>query len=1156
MQMTVKELLSVLRERKVAIRAEAGQLRVSAPEGALTPDIQDQIRLLKADLITYLSGHLPKQGGTGVIEPVSREGPLPVSFAQERLWFLDQYEEDTGAYDIPVTFQLVGSVDAGALRRSVDELVARHEILRTTFPSKGGTPFQAISADVEGAWEWGEEDISGLTDDAEVRRRIEAEVRRPFDLEQGPLLRVCLFHQSESRHLLQVTMHHIVSDGWTTGIFNRELSEVYGALVRGEESPLSELPIQYGDFAVWQREWLQGEMLETQLSYWRNQLADVKPLQLPTDRPRPAIQTFSGRGLRVQFEAGLVEGLEKLSRAEGTTLYMTLMAAFQLLLHRYSGQTDLAVGTPIAGRRRPEVEGLMGVFINTLVVRSRLEGDLTFRELLAQVRATALAAQAHQDLPFEKLVEELQPDRDLSRNPLFQAMFAYQNMPGEHLSLPGVEVAPYDLDQATSMVDLTLWIWETGGDREREGLAGTWEFSTDLFDEATIRRMQGHFRNLLEGIVADPARRLSELELLGEDERERALVDWNDTAVPFPSEARLHDLFESQVDRTPEAVALRFGGKSLTYAQLNGRANQLSRVLKDMGVEPGALVGLGLERSLEMVVGLLGILKTGAAYVPLDPAFPPERLRFMVEDAELAALVSTSELAEGLGVARERQLLLDADAENLARQSDGPLEPDPELEVRPEDPAYVIFTSGSTGRPKGVIVPHRAVVNFLCSMAETPGISADDVLLAVTTLSFDISVLELFGPLSVGGQVVLVSSEEAASGEELKGRVEKSGATVMQATPASWRMLFDAGWKGNPGFRVLVGGEALPLDLARELAECCGEVWNMYGPTETTVWSSCWRVPKDVEQVRIGRPIGNTQLYVLDGRMQPTPIGVPGELYIGGSGVTQGYLSRPELTEERFLDDPFRREPGARLYRTGDLARFGEDGVLECLGRLDNQVKVRGFRIELGEIEAVLVEADAVKQAVVGVVGAGTTDANLVAYVVVEDGATFGLSEMRSILRTRVPDYMVPSLLIELDAFPLTPNGKVDRKALPDPEILDPSLEEAYVAPRSSTEETLAIIWADILGRERIGIHDDFFTLGGHSLLATQVVSRIHQDLGVQIRLRALFAAPTIADLSLTIAEEMVGDTDLDDLSLILEEIEGLSSDELGVLFDGESSAP
>jgi amino acid adenylation domain-containing protein len=754
-----------------------------------------------------------------------------------------------------------------------------------------------------------------------------------------------------------------------------------------------------------------------------------------------------------------------------------------------------------------ELDGVVGLFVNTLILRSNLSGNPTVRGFLAQLAERSLDAYAHQELPLEMLVEDLRPDRDLSRNPLFQVMLVLQNAPEQPFTLPGLSLTPVEVDRGAALLDLTLWVYETP-----EGLSGSFEYATDLFDKTTIERMAGHWRALLEAMIADPKRRLSELSLLTEAERHQLVVELNRTGRDYPRQALMQELFEGQARQAPEHTALRFGATALSYGELEGRANRIAQALRSRGVGRGQRVGLCVERGAEMLAAVLGILKAGAAYVPLDPALPQERHRFMAEDAQLALLVSSSALAGSLGLPRERQLLLDAGAKSIEAAPDTRLPLDAQS-ARPEDPAYVIYTSGSTGKPKGVVVPHRAVVNFLSSMAREPGLSADDVLVAVTTLSFDIAVLELQLPLTLGATVVIASREQAIDGHALKTLLEQTGATVMQATPVTWRLLLEAGWQGGKGFKALVGGEGLPQDLAESLIASGIELWNMYGPTETTVWSTCARITDTARGITIGKPIANTTVYILDAHNNLCPIGVPGELCIGGEGVTLGYWNRPELTAERFIPDPFSTSPGARLYRTGDRARWRNDGTLEHLGRLDFQVKIRGYRIELGEIETAIARHAAIREVVVVAREDIPGDQRLVAYLVAENPPADWVDQLRAQLRAALPEYMVPSAFVVLDKLPLTPNAKIDRKALPAPER-SASDEAAYVAPCTPTEEILAGIWAEVLKLERVGRDDNFFELGGHSLLAMQVAARVQRVLAVEMRLSEFFVAPTIMGLA------------------------------------------
>ncbi len=925
-----------------------------------------------------------RAGGSPAAPPITRaprDTPPPLSFAQQRLWFLDQLEPNNTAYNLPTALRLSGPLDAAALERSLREIVRRHEALRTTFASAEGEPRQVIAPDA--TFSLPVVDLGALPEaerEAEARRRADAEAQGPFDLARGPLFRALLIRLSARDHALVLDAHHAVSDGWSEGVLLRELSALYGAFAAGRPSPLAELPIQVADHAVWQRAWLTDEALHGQIAYWKEKLAGAPAaLDLPTDRPRPPLQSYRGTTSPLALSRALTTALGALARREGATLFMTLLAALQVLLARYTGQDDIVVGSPIAGRTRAETEGLVGFFINTLVLRTDLGGDPTMRELLARVRDTTLDAYAHQDVPFEKLVIALAPPRDLSRSPLFQVMLILHNAPPAPTSLGDVEVRRLDVERATSKVDLTLWIEETP-----EGAAGFLEYATALFDAPTIARMGEHLRLILAGMAADPTQRISAIPMLGADELSTLVVTWNDTASAYAREACLHDLVEAHASARPDAPAIAHEGRTLTYRELDARANRLARHLIARGAGPGALVGLAMERSIGMVVGLLAILKAGAAYVPLDPTYPAERIAFVLDDAGIGLLVTEDRVSARLPEGGPERVLIDAAAEALPEGSPEGLPARP-ARAAPGDRAYVIYTSGSTGKPKGVQIPHRAVLNFLAAMASRPGLGPADRLLAVTSLSFDIAGLEIWLPLSVGAVVEIAGRETASDGAALRRILEQGLITVMQATPSTFRLVLEAGWAGDGRLRVLIGGEAVPRDLADRLLDRAGSVWNMYGPTETTIWSTIQRLEKGAP-VLIGRPIANTRVHVLDRRLSPVPAGVTGELYIGGDGLALGYLGRPGLTAERFVPDPF--APGARLYRTGDLCRHRRDGAIEFLGRADFQVKLRGHRIELGEIEATLARHPAVREAVVLAYEASPGDQRLAAYVTLREGVT------------------------------------------------------------------------------------------------------------------------------------------------------------------------
>jgi natural product biosynthesis luciferase-like monooxygenase protein len=1405
---------------------------------------------------------------------------FPLSFAQQRLWFLEQLEPGSAAYNVPAAVRLRGRLNVAALAQSLTEIARRHETLRTTFAAVDGQPVQIVAAAQELQPEF--TDLGELPQaerETLIARLAVEEAQRPFDLSAGPLVRVRLLRLGAEEHVALLTMHHIISDGWSMGLLIKELGVLYDACARGAASPLGELPVQYADFAQWQRDSLRGTALDEQLAYWRDKLAGAPALELPTDRPRPAVQTFRGAKQPLAVGAPLAAALEQLGGRHGATLHMTLLAAFKTLLCRYTGQRDIVVGTPVAGRDEVELEELIGLFVNTLVLRTDLTGDPTFSEALRRVREVALDAYAHQHVPFERLVEELHPERDLSRNPLFQVCFILQNAPTAALELQDLTISPVRFDGGVSKFDLTLALEQGAG-----GLTGTVEYNSDLFDAATVERMAAHYVTLLEAAVADPSRRISELALLSERERETLLVEWNATRADFPRDRCLHELFEAQVERTPDAVAVVCEEKTLTYGELNARANQLARRLRAQGAGPESRVGIYVERSLEMMAALLGVLKAGGAYVPLDPSYPRERLSLMIADAGLSVLLTQPQLADRLPAGDARVLRLDADWDTFAAEETTNLA----RGARPDNAAYVIYTSGSTGKPKGVMVTHRNAVNFCAAMDACVERAPQPVWLAVTSISFDISVLELLWTLARGFKVVL-QTDDGAAAEEVgaadretearpmdfslfyfasaederaadkyrlllegarfadrhgfaavwtperhfhafgglypnpavtsaaiaaitervqiragsvvlplhspirvaeewsvvdnisRGRVAVSFASGWHAndfvlapenyagrkeimlkgietvralwrgeavvlpngvgketsvrilprpvqpelpvwltaagnpetfqtagetgahllthllgqTPeelaqkievyrAAWRRARPGGGEGrvtlmlhtfvgedveavrervrvpfinylrtsldlvrnlarqrgvdidaqdftaeqlesllanafdryfetsslfgtpatclrlinklkaigvdevaclidfgvevdavieglthldqlrarsnrNPDEhapadysvpaqiarhavthmqctpsmakmltldargaaalkslrQLLIGGEALPLPLARQLKELtAARLRNMYGPTETTIWSATHPLDAIAQVVPIGRPVANTALYILDASLRPVPVGVPGDLYIGGEGVVRGYLNRPDLTAEKFIADPFGGVPGARLYKTGDVARYLEDGSVEFLGRSDQQVKVRGFRIEAGEIETALAAHAGVREAVIVAREDVPGEKYLAAYfVAVGDGAP-APAELRRHLKEKLPEYMIPAAFVSLAALPLTPNGKVDRQALPAPDHARLATDALYVAPRTPVEEVLAGIWAQIFRADKIGVDDNFFELGGHSLLATQVIARTRDTFQVELPVQSLFKTPTVAGLA------------------------------------------
>ena len=1148
---------------------------------------------------------------------------FPVSFAQQRLWFMDQLQPDSAVYHLPAAFRVTGRLDVAVLEQSFNTIIQRHEILRTRIVVVDEQPVQEIAdvqplsltvEEIQESTRWESQQHQNQALQAVIR----SEASRPFDLAEGPLLRVCVFHlksgqEDRTEHLLICTLHHIIADYWSMRVLVQELGRAYGAIASTQTPHFPDLPIQYADYAVWQRQWLQGDHCKRQLAYWQQQLHQPPlSLQLPTDFPRPSVQNFNGAVLSFSLPNALSHKLNDLSRSQGTTLFMTLLMGFKILLYRYSGQTDILVGSTVANRNRPELANLIGLLVNNLVFRSDVSGNPTVRSLLAQIRDTTLDAYTNQDLPFEYLVEVLQPERHLHQNPLFQVMFVLHNTPETaELKLPDLTLSYIPLDTQTTRFDLSLDMVET-----TEGLLGNLEYNTELFKPTTIQRMVGHFQTLLEAITTDLDQPITHLPLLTPAEQEQ-LLTWgtghgvspagettrytapaasHDTKKQTDEPQRVHEWVEYWAGQTPNAPAVSFGDRTTTYKELDQQVNQLAHHLLSLDVQPGKLVGVCVERlpkawqrqSPHMLIALLAIHKAGATYVPIDPTYPPERIQYVLDDAGIKILISDSSNFQSLGIQSSdiqefRHIDIYADSDVIHSyptvppqlpnsptpqlpNSLTPLPPNTSAPSKIQNPeskiAYTIYTSGSTGHPKGVQILHSALSNLLQSMAEAPGFDANDKLLAVTTFSFDIAALELFLPLVCGGQVVIASQDDVRDGDRLISLLNHHDITVMQATPATWRLLLASGWQGKANLRMLCGGEALDAPLAAQLLSKGRSLWNLYGPTETTIWSLCHQVtPADVEgkaTVPIGRAIANTELHVLDPYLQPVPVGIPGELYIGGTGVAAGYLNRPELTRDRFMPKPNRsqssiqipddsqtpqKEPwdlstnALTLYKTGDSVRYRDDGILEYLGRLDFQVKLRGFRIELGEIEAALSRHPRIQQAVV-VLREQDSDPTLVAYLVptLDGGETLGVvghgnvglpsstqptgrtlksTELRAFLKQSLPAYMVPSVFVPMNTLPLTPNGKVDRQSLPAPSAeADPQQEQDYVAPTTDTEIELARIWADVLERDAIGIRDNFFELGGHSLLAARAIARIRQAFSIDIPLQTVFTSPTIAGLA------------------------------------------
>ncbi len=1142
-----------------------------------------------SDLTWEMARHLGYERESSAIlttiQAIPRTENLPLSFAQQRLWFLYQLEGPSATYNMTASVRLEGTLNEQALQQSFELIVQRHENLLTCFITVNGEPSVRIAEEAKMTLQVVDLRIFGLealagnmprspnpaglealagdmlpppaeassptlagdvlpppaeasspvrsgiseVQEREVQRLLRVEVQHQFDLERGPLFRATLLRLHSTFHILSLNMHHIISDGWSLRILIQELVTLYNAIstnLDSSEVPLSTLhsplstkqplstilpplPIQYVDFAQWQRQWLQGARLAQQVNYWKQQLTGAPALlELPTDFPRPPVQQFRGANAYFQVPLEVMQPLEQISRQAQTTLFMTTLATFAILLSRYSGQRDIVIGSPIAGRTLKEIEPLIGFFVNTLVLRLHLEENPTVDEFLQQVRQVTLGAYTHQEIPFEQLVEELQPARSLSYSPLFQVMFMLQSMPLSPLELVGLSMTPLMQDNVMVKFDLTVSLEETP-----HGLSGTVEYNSDLFTATTIQRLINHYQTLLTSLVSHRQQPVLQLPLLSVAEEQQIRVTWNNTQVAYPTHQCVHQLFESQVEKTPDAIAVVFEEQTLSYRQLNQRANQLAHYLQTLGVQPETLVGICVERSLEMMIGLLGVLKAGGAYVPLDPAFPSDRLAFYVEDANVTILVIQSSLKELFASPSIQRVCLDTGSHLLVQHS-----PDnPRSGVTPANLAYVIYTSGSTGKPKGVMIGHQAVVNFLSSMRDKPGLTSRDVLMAVTTISFDIAGLELYLPLLVGAKIILARREWVTDGPQLLDKLMSSGTTVMQATPATWRLLLASGWESPLPLKVLCGGEALTRELSSQLLDKSGAVWNLYGPTETTIWSAVHQVSHssdwDSKEVvePLGYPIANTQFYILDTYSQVVPVGVAGELHIGGDGLARGYLNRPELTAEKFIPHPFSNDHAAKIYKTGDLARYLPNGNIEYLGRLDNQVKIRGFRIELGEIEAALVQHPSIRQSVVLVHTDTTGEKRLVAYLVMSSpDLPVDVTAVREVLKQRLPDYMIPAVFISLPAFPLTPNGKVNRLALPAPEAMARQLRSHYVAPRDTVELQLVPIWEDLLNVHPIGIQDNFFELGGHSLLAVRLMAQIERQFQKRLQLASLFQGATI----------------------------------------------
>lgn len=1034
----------------------------------------------------------------------------PLSSWQQSIWFLDQLEPGRDMYHRAKRLRLKGSLDVDALERSIAGLFCAHEVLRSRVTIENGYPTQSAIPEYKFALPLIDiSELDAVARDVRYHQIANAEAGAPFDLATGPFARAVLVRIAANEHVLLFTAHHIAFDGWSTAIFFGQLAERYRRLIAGHLTPPENPPFQYADFAVRQRARLQSPAVSDDLAYWIAQLAGAPSvLELPADHPRVAARCHPAGSVSSIIPATLIDRLKSLGREEGATLFMTMLAGFQCLLSRLSGQDDVVTGIPIAGRMDPATENMLGCFINVLPLRTHIAPDCSFRELLRDVRRTGLDGFAHQEIPFDMMVEHVQPERSLTHSPLTQVLFNFRNTPANAVVFPELSAVIESVTPASLAVDFALEV-----ERGADGLCCTALYNAELFEQASVARWLDHFQLLLQGIVTAPSAPVHSLPLLSTVDQQRILVDWNATALEYPVTESLAALLEAQVERSPDATAVIYGDSAITYREFNARANQLAHELVKQGACEGGLVGLCVERSIDMMVALLAVIKSGAGYVPLDSAYPSSRLTYMMSDSGIGVLITQRTLLASLPVFAGPVIQLDAG--NWRENSRA----NPDVPVSCESLAYIIYTSGSTGRPKGVRVPRRALTNVLWSTQARLQLSASDRWLAIITISFDMAVPEIWLPWLVGATTVLGSRSVASDGDQLRELIAQHDITVLHATPATWSILFLSGWQGKRGLTAMTGGEKLPQELALRLIQSVGPVWNFYGPTETTVWCTAFRIVDPAQPVLIGRPAGNTRCYILDERHQPQPIGVVGELYVAGDGLAHGYQNNPDLTRERFIPDPFDDTGRGRMYRTGDLARFHADGNIECLGRADDQVKIRGFRIEPGEIASVLQQHSRVRQAEVMLREDAPGDRRLVAYVVPE-GDMAPVAELRQYLKQSLPEYMIPGAYVALDSVPLTPSGKVDRRALPAPHVeSDP--RAGWRRPGNAVQDELVRLWQELLNVQSVGITDDFFELGGHSLLAAVMMQRVAAMFGSKPPLSVLFEEPTVQHLARAITADV-----------------------------------
>ncbi len=1117
-------------------------------------DIQKKIASLPPEKRELFELMLQEQGvdlSEIMITPAPRDQKTyPLSFSQQRLWFLHRMDPDSPLYNITSVIRMRGELQIKTLEHCFNLLMQRHEVLRTAFREEDGHGRQEILPELKL-----EIPVVDLTNtetsriDTVLNEYAVYESLQPFDLSQTPLIRVKLLRFGEKHHVLILVMHHIVSDNWSTGLIVHEILEMYKAYAQNKEPQLPELPVQYADFAVWQRKWLKGKTLEKQLQYWRDRLQDTPPvLEMPLDRPRPAYQTYNGAYLTFHFTADTQKALHQLSRKADTTLFMTLLAAFEALLHRYSGQNDILTGTPIANRNRSETEHLIGFFVNTLVLRADFSDNPTFNQLLKRVKDDTLGAYQHQDIPFETLVEKLQPERDMSHSPFFQAMFVLNNAPVEQLQLPDLTLELIEVENKTAKFDLILNALE-----DDTGIHFKLEYNTDLFNADTMERFAEHYRNIVNAVLSDPDQAVSDPEIMSDAEKNRIFDEFSQPDQQFTANTNLIDLFRKQVQKNPDKEALRAGETSLTYSELERRSNQLAHYLLTNGLQKESIVGVYGDRSVDTITALLAVLKAGAVYLPLDPDYPGDRIAYMLEDSGAMMVLTLASLSNELPGSGAKTIVIDEAYDPLDKE-DTSASP---IQLEPDAAAYIIYTSGSTGQPKGVVVEHGAIADHCLDMADHFALTEDDRVLQFAALNFDASLEQIF-PTLISGATLVMRENEIWPTDAFHKKVQEHQLSVINLPTAYWAALADEWHRDSamtPGALlrlVIVGGDVLEADALQKWQSTAMNkvrLLNAYGPTETIITASTFEIPPDFmsqsrySRIPIGRPRANRTFYVLDRRGKPVPTGVPGELHIGGTALAQGYLNRKTLTEERFIADPIAGK--GRMYRSGDRVRFLPDGQLEFLGRVDAQVKIRGFRIEPGEIESLLRSHEQINNAVVVVHKDANEDKRLAAYFVPEDGASFDVTALRQYLQKQLPEYMIPSHFVELESIPLDPSGKINRRALPDPVSAGITSERPFVEPRTDTERYLAEIVKNLLNLEKVGVHDNFFEIGGHSMMATQVVSRIRETFDVEVSLRALFENPTVKGIAEAILEAQTKDQDEESLTKMLDDIEQLSGDEL-----------